>query len=904
MAMTGVPKLRRDQLTPLPRVTVPDQSFWWGPSHAMMHTGQDAIFATIEHLLSQPPQLIAADIETPGTGTARWTMTCITLAFTDAGGGYHSVLLDPCRDPRHGVLVADAFAHASHIVFHNSSFDVPVLFAHGLLRDDQFVKILDTLVVARMVRTWMPAGRRLEDLCTRYKIVADSNATIATLFTAAGHKTQNAGYAHTDISTPTYRVGAMNDTLATLRLWPVIVGDARAQITGNVPGASPSAKLTPDEAGQLIADISRYNQITLRAAAYGLNVDPDYARDWSASQEQAVDTARRTIAAVGLEPGVGAHLIAYLHSRKELPEDWDTTDKGALKADKAAMERLSLIGHPLSQAHTVIAEHAKNQNYIDTILADAQVTGRVHPSIGVLGAAASGRMSVTGPALQQFSAAARPVIASDGEPWWSVDWSSIEPVVMANCAGDADFIAPFNAGHDLYVPVAKRAGLIPADLPDDQAVKHPGRKKAKVVLLASMYGQGNKSLAAAQGWSVDEAYAFKSKLRASMIPSFEFMSTIKAESEQTQRIATISGRVLDELSPAGEPRSYGSFNHFCIAPDTPVLTADLRHVRADSVRPGDELVGFDEHSPEPSGRGGGKRRYRTAVVRNVNMVHKPSVAVYTADGKVTVCSADHRWFVRVPGRQPRLAWVQAADLTTSHQMMSVGTWEVADSRDGGYLAGLFDGEGSMQTRASGSTCTQLTFHQKPGNGVMGEFRAAMDRLGLTYTFSPRHPSSTSPCDGIRVSGVARMMRTVGMVRPHRMLTRAKDIFDGASLFGNVSVADTPHITKVEPVGTHTVVAIETSTHTFIANGYLSHNCQGSAADILMYATLALDKMGAADGLRLWIHDELVVTEEYVEAVREAMRTPPPQLIRYAAVHGMVPKLLIDSQPLGTRWQKV
>src|SRR5881394_2330198 len=54
----------------------------------------------------------------------------------------------------------------------------------------------------------------------------------------------------------------------------------------------------------------------------------------------------------------------------------------------------------------------------------------------------------------------------------------------------------------------------------------------------------------------------------------------------------------------------------CVTLDTRVLTADLRWVPAGEVRPGDHLLGFDEHRKEP--RGG--RDYRRSVVESAEIV--------------------------------------------------------------------------------------------------------------------------------------------------------------------------------------------------------------------------------------------------------------------------------------------
>lgn len=849
---------------------------------------------------------VAMDIETHGTdATTWWEVTCLTAAF-HTGVGIISVLFDPLRNPEHRKLIRRLVELSSRIVFHNSSFDLPPLVAHRILELDDIDKVWDTLVLARMLNTSARAGRSLEDLSKRYRLLPDDGITISKVFSAGGHKTIQSGFSESDINGGTYRDGAMSDTVVTLQLLPVLeraVERRHDASTQSMGAAFPSA----EGARHLIWRMQRVNQICARRAARGYRYDPEFPEKFDAGTRDAYREACDFLANQGLEPGRGDKLIERMHGLGQLPDNWPRTKTGQLSADKKAMEKLKELGEGaiLAKMHLIVAETSKVSKYLEKVVEQGQATGRVHPGIGVLAASASGRMSVNNPELHQFPGNARGIILADDEPGWtSVDWSSIEPVVMAVCAGDNDFINPFYEGNDLYVPVARAAGLIPATVPDADAKNHKGRKVAKVILLAGMYGQGAKalseSLSAALKENVDRDAAtdLSNTIKRAMPVTFDFMDNIQSMAEGKNAVTTIAGRVLDE--DAGY--TYRAVNHFCITPDTPVLTADLRHVRADSVQVGDELVGFDEYSLEKNKRGGGKRRFRTAVVKNVNYVWKPSVEVHTSDGKVTVCSEDHKWFVRHPGMQPRLLWVESMNLTTEYQMMSLDTWDSPDTHEAGYLAGLFDGEGSMQTRSSGSSCSQLTFHQKPGNGVMERFREAMDNLGLTYTFIPKSPNNTSPCDGIRVSGVPRMLKTVGTLRPHRMITRAKEIYEGADLFGEKTMNSTPYVVKVVPIGVRKLVAIETSTHTFVANGFLSHNCQGSAADVLYDATLRADEEGLTDHIHLWMHDELVVDTSVQGDINRIMQTPPESLKAWARTERV--ELQTDANPMGMEWKSV
>lgn len=477
----------------------------------------------------------------------------------------------------------ERFTLAQGVYTANSSFDIPPMVAHRLLTFDDVNKVWDTLVLARMLRTTDRAGRSLEQLAMRYKLTPDDGITMANVMTAAGFRSSRDGYANMDIDYGTYRDGATSDTAITLRLYDELLATVRAKhdgMRGN-PATLPSA----ESVDALIAGVQRVNQIALRRSASGYKVDRDYRQAYEKALvydkdrnpvcdsagnhlnvEEQVRLASMGLTAAYLIPGRGDLLIEHLHTQGELPGDWPRTPTGKLKADKKALERLSSMGHPLTQAHRIVADHHKISGYLDKVLENSTDTGRLHPQIAILGAAASGRMSVSGVELHQFPGIARPVLLADHDPGFSsVDWSSIEPVTMALCAGDRKLLDPFNAGADLYIPVARQAGLIPADVDDETAAGHSGRKVAKVVLLAAMYGQGGKSLAAnltaalKRTVEVGEAYDLRRSVQDAMPDSFAFMDRISEFAERYGAVSTISGRVLDEDAEY----LYRAVNHFC-----------------------------------------------------------------------------------------------------------------------------------------------------------------------------------------------------------------------------------------------------------------------------------------------------------------------------------------------------
>lgn len=457
----------------------------------------------------------------------------------------------------------ERFTLAEGVYTANSTFDTPPLVAHELMTLDDVNKIWDTLVLARMLNTVDRAGRSLEDLAVRYGIVPDDGIKMASVFSASGMGSASRGFSEYDIDSGTYRDGAMSDTVVTLRLLPIL---EQAVTSRHDASVTPVAGLIRDEAWNLICELQRVNQISLRRAARGYLTDPDFRDNYEKKTYADFKDAEDTLSAAGLEPGRGDKLIEHLYQIGQLPGDWPKTPTGKLSADKSAIKKLTELGHPLAAAHRTVADTTKILGYLEKVNDNVRHTGRLHPMIGVLGAAATGRMSVTGTELHQFPGDARGILISDTTNGWSsVDWSTIEPVTMAVCAGDDGFLEPFFNGGDLYIPVARAAGLIPPDVSDEDAAGHAGRKAAKVIILAAMYGQGKRSLAAnlaaalKKEVTTDEAGDLHTKLKAAMPVTFNFMRDVQSRAELSNTVITITGRVLDEDPDA----IYRAVNHFC-----------------------------------------------------------------------------------------------------------------------------------------------------------------------------------------------------------------------------------------------------------------------------------------------------------------------------------------------------
>jgi DNA polymerase I-like protein with 3'-5' exonuclease and polymerase domains len=526
----------------LDRVDAVQFQFYDHTVGAYLVTDDDDMARWIDEFASRPPATIAADIETRGLDTAKYSITAVTVAF-HLGGDTVALLFDPLRRNHHRSLLARVFDHAERIVFHGGSFDIAPLYAHRLMTRAHIRKIGDTLVAARMINTNNKAGRSLEDLATAYSVMSDDRTTMDAVFASRGLK-KNEGFWFTDIDCPTYVVGALSDTVATLRLWgtPGVSGDgimahAARYLTRPDVGVGGQGELAAADAERVVEDVQRVNQIVMERTARGYAVDAGFPDRFVADSHAATQEAGRLLAEKGVRVGNGNDLVQALVKSGDIDAAlWPKSPTGQLKADKKSLEVFDEMEDgaqsPLVKAHQQVATAEKIHRYVTKVVDLSGPTGRLHPEIKILGACATGRMAASNPEIQQFPDIARGVIMADDQEWISADWKSIEPVVLATASGDSLFIEQMRQGADPYEPVGKLAGI--------------DRKLAKRKMLADMYGQGHKAAALQFGWTLPRAKEVAYKIRDGLPILYQLIDALKQRSEENGHITTLSGRVLDQ----------------------------------------------------------------------------------------------------------------------------------------------------------------------------------------------------------------------------------------------------------------------------------------------------------------------------------------------------------------------
>jgi DNA polymerase-1 len=464
---------------------------------------------------------ITSDIETFGLDGDARRIKCVTMS-----NGEYAVLLD-ARNPEDQHTIRTVYREARHIVFHNSAFDVPNLYVAGLIDLADVAKIIDTIIYARLAFPDLLAKKDLDSLA--HKLLGwTTEETTKQVFRRLGY-TIAEGYRLMDIDSPLYIMGACIDSIATARLVEPLRRACLDTITTGHPFTTYG--VTGDEAHRLIEREQILNRMSLRRACRGLRVDFDFLDQYVSKTAAGRAAAEAGLIAEDIRTGNAGDLIKVLERDGMLPEDWPRTKTGRASTTAANLETLT---YPVAELFVRAKHIAKIQDdYLSKVTELADEHGRIHPVLSYL-KATTGRAAYGTPPLHQFPEDARGIILADeGDQLTSIDWSQIEPVIVAYIAGEHGVLTGYEAGtSDLYQDLGARAGI--------------GRKIAKVTLLAQLYGEGLAKLAGdlKLAGGVEEARELREFIFRTMPKVKRLLYKLRDIGEQYRCVFTLSGRIV------------------------------------------------------------------------------------------------------------------------------------------------------------------------------------------------------------------------------------------------------------------------------------------------------------------------------------------------------------------------
>lgn len=912
----------------LPRVNTPQFQFFDHTVHAHLVTDDDAMVRWIDALCTVAPSTVAADIETRGLDVHKFSITCVTVAF-QLGDDTVAILFDPLRRPEHARRLRQVFDHAERLVFHGASFDIAPLYAHRLMTQEHIRKLGDTMVAARMINTNAKAGRTLEDLASAYGLLDDSRITMAKVFATRGLKKDDGWWA-TDIDTPTYVVGALSDTVATLRLWgsPGVHGhgimcQAARYLSSPTAGLGGAGVLTPADAETLVEDVQRVNAIVLARTARGYAVDAQFPQRYLDETAAATRAAATTLSEAGIRPGNGKDLVEVLVAQGIINDTiWPRTATGQLKADKKSLEYFDTAdasSSPLIAAHQQVATSEKVLGYVNKVVENHRPTGRLHPEIKILGASATGRMCL--PTDQRLLTRRGVVDVNDirvGD--YTLDahgqWTMVREVhrysdapVVRHLLSDGTTLTCTSEHRWVVHPHYEAAVLAPLSTVTTRR-DTPIRLRLATPLRAIRHADPVHCAGCRDAHRAGENFSVEGRAesllrRAGFMP---MLVTAGRPPERTDKPHPTASWLYEHGEPAAAPLL--EVADYSLPQCAAFLFGLTRDIDASSIE------GVAVRVP------GG------AFLDAVKLVG------YRLGLHVDTESDDEGWMVRFTApAQPHL--VMSTEHFDTADVWCVttdsATFTAWDS-DGPYLTGnsaskpeiqqfpseargviLADDGGSDWISSDWKSVEPVVLATASGDaGFLADMRAGKD---------PYEPVGVMA--GIDRKLAKRKMLADMYGQGHKAaalqfgweLERAKEVAwairDGLPILYRLIDALKR---QSETSGAVTTLRGRVVDQRFRQSGSATpgvaeriapnHFCQGSALDIMHHTILELDRRGLSDHVHLWMHDEIVADASIQDELMDVMATPPPFLQAVASYHGMEAFLAVDVKPLGRKWMYV
>ena len=325
---------------------------------------------------------------------------------------------------------------------------------------------------------------------------------------------------------------------------------------------------------------------------------------------------------------------------------------------------------------------------------------------------------------------------------------------------------------------------------------------------------------------------------------------------------------------------------YCVDPKSLILKSDLSWVHAETLKCSDEIIGFDEDLD-------GHRTLIPSIVERSDIITAERYKIVTSMGE-TIVSTHHQFVTRYDDRRHinyrTFSWREANQLSVGDEIQfGMTPWDIKDNREDGWMGGMMDGEGwvGKHTKQSGKASHDCAVAQNKGL-VLDAMKAWLDNNKIDYREYIQNPPGN--CYSLKARDIWNAMRLLGLARPMRL--------DGRLIWNDARAFNRPNhlatIIDIISLGRGPVVALGTSTKTFIADGFLGHNSTifFNECSQLTYGSIetARSRLAEKSGLvnRCYYdanppHKQHWAHRVFIEGVDPKDRTPLPKLERYASL---------------------
>lgn len=274
----------------------------------------------------------------------------------------------------------------------------------------------------------------------------------------------------------------------------------------------------------------------------------------------------------------------------------------------------------------------------------------------------------------------------------------------------------------------------------------------------------------------------------------------------------------------------------CTPYEAPILMADLSLKPIGEVRPGDEIIGWSLNG-EPIEKSSkyGRQHLRKSRVIEVFSSIKPIVKITLDSGEIIRCTPDHKWYVRWKSDRGHLAY-QPAEVGRGLCRVcpaKLQTLSPEEERDAGWLAGFFDGEGSVSMcgkEAGYRASASISFFQGAGRNkpLCDKLESILLRFGFEFHVYEDDRPDKKNCGmypyrhyKIKSIGLPTFQKFLHTIQVEKWRQR---MVDGA--LGAKFIRGHEKVISIEPDGEGTVYSLKTETGNYVVWGLASKNCAG------------------------------------------------------------------------------
>lgn len=281
---------------------------------------------------------------------------------------------------------------------------------------------------------------------------------------------------------------------------------------------------------------------------------------------------------------------------------------------------------------------------------------------------------------------------------------------------------------------------------------------------------------------------------------------------------------------------------FCTEKSTRILKADLTWEKASNLKVGDRLLSFNENYLKND-----RRYYEWSTVESNGIEKRNCYKITLENGKELISSYDHEWLCRYRqpcGQTSVVKWIETQDLLHTYNGRKKSKVEIIklanivdfeNNYESRFIASGFDAEGSLN-----KIKPRISFCQN-NNSYYKKMKECLNKFSIKYGVHNHgdRKSDTNNTLSIDIqNGFIGLLDFLQKFRPPRLLNKWSN-----HNFKNLSVYNTKGETvkKVEFIGKKEVATLQTSSRTYIAEGYASHNTYKTVA----YTWLKINKNNKA-----------------------------------------------------------